>query len=69
MPRYSERALSNEQVDSIVAYVQYAKNPDDRGGWALGHLGPVPEGLVTWLIAGSVLVLFCVILGKRLKTG
>jgi hypothetical protein len=29
----------------------------------------VPEGLVTWLIAGSVLVLFCVILGKRLKTG
>ena len=29
----------------------YAKHPDDRGGWAIGHLGPVPEGLVTWLIA------------------
>jgi ubiquinol-cytochrome c reductase cytochrome c subunit len=67
MPRFSERAISDAELDSIIAYVQYAKNPDDRGGWALGHLGPVPEGLVTWLLAGAALIVFCVILGRRLR--
>ena len=35
--------------------------PTTRGGWALGHLGPVPEGLVTWFIA----VARCVVLLRR----
>jgi quinol---cytochrome-c reductase cytochrome c subunit len=68
MPRFSKRAISDSQLDSIVRYVEYAKNPDDRGGWALGHLGPIPEGLVTWLIAAVVLVGVCVVIGKRLKS-
>lgn len=65
MPRFSQRAISNAQLDSIISYVQYAKNPDDRGGWALGHLGPFPEGMVTWLLAGSLLVALCLVIGKR----
>jgi ubiquinol-cytochrome c reductase cytochrome c subunit len=67
MPRFSKRSLSDRQVDSIIAYVQYAKHPDDRGGWALGHIGPVPEGLVTWFIAAAVLIATCMAIGKRLK--
>jgi ubiquinol-cytochrome c reductase cytochrome c subunit len=67
MPRYSPRQLSPHQVDSIVRYVQYAKHPDDRGGWAIGHLGPVPEGLVTWFLAATALVAVCIVIGKRLK--
>ena len=67
MPRFSKRQISDAALNSIIKYVAYAKHPDDRGGWALGHLGPVPEGLVTWLIAASVLVLTCVVIGKRLK--
>jgi ubiquinol-cytochrome c reductase cytochrome c subunit len=67
MPRFSTKTISDRELDSIVAYVQYAKHPDDRGGWALGHLGPVPEGLVTWFLAAAALVALCVVLGKRLK--
>jgi ubiquinol-cytochrome c reductase cytochrome c subunit len=67
MPRFSEQAISDSQLDSIIRYVQYAKHPDDRGGWAIGHLGPVPEGLVTWLIAMVILVTVCVVIGERLK--
>jgi ubiquinol-cytochrome c reductase cytochrome c subunit len=67
MPRFSKKAISDRQLDSIIAYVQYAKHPDDRGGWAIGHLGPVPEGLVTWLVAMAALVAVCVVIGKRLK--
>jgi ubiquinol-cytochrome c reductase cytochrome c subunit len=67
MPRFSTRDLSTQQVDSIVRYVEWAKNPDDRGGWAIGHIGPVPEGLVTWFLAAAVLVASCVVLGRRLR--
>jgi ubiquinol-cytochrome c reductase cytochrome c subunit len=67
MPHFSERDLSDRQLDSIIRYVQYAKHPDDRGGWSLGHLGPVPEGLVTWWIGAAVLVAFCMLLGRRLR--
>ena len=44
------RRSATRELDSIVRYVEYAKHPDDRGGWALGHVGPVPEGLVTWFV-------------------
>jgi ubiquinol-cytochrome c reductase cytochrome c subunit len=67
MPQFSEQHISARELDSIVRYVLYAKNPDDRGGWALGHLGPVPEGLVAWLIAGTALVLAAVAIGSRVR--
>lgn len=67
MPTFSKRAISDRQLDSIIRYVQYAKHPDDRGGWAIGHLGPIPEGLVTWLIAMVLLVAFCMALGARFR--
>jgi quinol---cytochrome-c reductase cytochrome c subunit len=69
MPRFSKQAISDRELDSIIRYIQYAKSPDDRGGWAIGHLGPVPEGLVTWFLAGTVLVGVCIVIGKRLKSG
>ena len=66
MPRFSKRQLSDRQLDSIIRYVRSASHPDDRGGWPIGHLGPVPEGLVTWLIAGVLLVAVCLAAGRRL---
>ena len=69
MPSFSPRQLSEHQVDSIVRYVQYAKHPDDRGGWAIGRIGPVPEGLVTWFLGATALVAVCVVIGKRLRSG
>jgi quinol---cytochrome-c reductase cytochrome c subunit len=69
MPRFSKQSITDEQLDSIVAYVGYAKHPDDRGGWSLGHIGPVPEGLVTWFIAAAALVCLCLVIGRRLQRG
>jgi ubiquinol-cytochrome c reductase cytochrome c subunit len=65
MPRFSKADVSDHELDSIVAYVKYAQHPDDRGGWGIGHLGPFPEGMVTWLIAAIVLVATCVLIGRR----
>jgi quinol---cytochrome-c reductase cytochrome c subunit len=67
MPRFSTKAITPQQLNDIVAYVDYAKHPDDRGGWAIGHLGPWPEGAVTWLLAAAALVAICTLLGRRLR--
>jgi ubiquinol-cytochrome c reductase cytochrome c subunit len=68
MPRFSKKAISDRDLNAIVAYVQQAKHPDDRGGWGIGHIGPVPEGIVAWFIAAVVLVGVCVLIGERIKT-
>ena len=68
MPRFSAKQITDAQLDSIIRYVTYTKHPDDRGGWALGHLGPVPEGLVTWFVGIVLLVATCLVIGKRLSS-
>jgi ubiquinol-cytochrome c reductase cytochrome c subunit len=67
MPKFSQRDLSNRQLDSIIRYVEFTQNPARPGGWGLGFLGPVPEGLVTWFIAIPALLVFCLLLGRRLR--
>jgi ubiquinol-cytochrome c reductase cytochrome c subunit len=65
MPSFPRSQLTDRELDSVVAYVEASKQPDDPGGWGIGHVGPVAEGLVAWLIAGSVLVGVCVVIGSR----
>jgi ubiquinol-cytochrome c reductase cytochrome c subunit len=67
MPRFSKKAISDKQLDSIIAYVEHSKTPTDRGGWGIGHIGPVPEGMVTWLIGIPVLLLLTRLIGERVE--
>jgi ubiquinol-cytochrome c reductase cytochrome c subunit len=67
MPRFSEKDISDAELNSIVRYVQYTQHPDDRGGWAIGNVGPVPEGMVTWFIAATLFLAFCIVIGERLR--
>ena len=67
MPKFSRKHISDRQLNSIIAYLQASKQPNDRGGWGIGHIGPVPEGMVTWLIAAVALVGLCVLIGERLR--
>jgi ubiquinol-cytochrome c reductase cytochrome c subunit len=69
MPTFSRRQLSDRQLDSIIAYVRYATDPPDYGGWGIGHIGPVPEGLIAWFFGGTVLVGTCIVIGRRLRRG
>jgi quinol---cytochrome-c reductase cytochrome c subunit len=66
MPKFSQHAISDRQLDSIVRYVEYTKKPARPGGWGLGYVGPVPEGLVTWFLAIPALIVLCLLLGRRL---
>ncbi len=65
MPRFGEGELSNAQVDSIARYVQSIQHPEDRGGWGIGRIGPIPEGMVAWLLAAASLLLIARLIGER----
>ncbi|MDX6399978.1 MAG: ubiquinol-cytochrome c reductase cytochrome c subunit [Gaiellaceae bacterium] len=65
MPRFSETQLNDRQLAEIARYVQYAKHPQNPGGWALFDVGPVPEGMVAWLIGLLALLLVIRMLGRN----
>ncbi len=67
MPRFSTTQISNRQLNSIVKYVLSTNRPDNRGGWGIGNLGPIPEGLVAWWIAAPLLILSCLAVGRRIR--
>ena len=67
MPSFSKKDISDHELNAIVAYVRHSRHPTDIGGVGIGHIGPVPEGMVAWAIAGFVLVGICAVLGSRLR--
>ena len=68
MPLFTSGFTDNE-ASEIAAYVQYLHHPDDRGGYSLGHLGPVPEGLVAIGLGLGALALVARWLGTREPAG
>jgi ubiquinol-cytochrome c reductase cytochrome c subunit len=66
MPRFSEAQITPAQVNSIARYVEQTQHPDDAGGFGIGHIGPVPEGLVAWLAALVAILLVARLTGERL---
>jgi len=67
MPSFSKRDITDHDLNAIVAYVRHSRHPTDAGGLGIGHIGPVPEGMVAWAVAGFVLVGVCAVLGSRLR--
>lgn len=65
MPGFGPETFTDDQVASIVAYVEYLDHPEDRGGTGLGHTGPIPEGFVGWLAGLGSLLLACYWIGER----
>jgi ubiquinol-cytochrome c reductase cytochrome c subunit len=67
MPSFPATQISDDQLNAIIAYVLSTRHPDNRGGWGVGNLGPIPEGLVTWWIAVPLLIIACMLVGRRLR--
>jgi quinol---cytochrome-c reductase cytochrome c subunit len=67
MPPFDPKAIPAARLDDIAAYVRFTARPDDRGGWGIGNIGPIPEGMVAWLAAAIVLVGVVRLLGERAR--
>jgi ubiquinol-cytochrome c reductase cytochrome c subunit len=64
MPVFPPQVLSDDELNDIVAYTEYLKNPYDAGGYGLAHWGPATEGLAG--TAGLVTLLLVTFwLGRR----
>jgi ubiquinol-cytochrome c reductase cytochrome c subunit len=65
MPRFSENQLTVEEKKAVTRYVQFVTKSPQPGGAALGRYGPVPEGLVIWLVGITLLVGVTLWIGAR----
>jgi ubiquinol-cytochrome c reductase cytochrome c subunit len=66
MPRFSKRQITDAQLNSMIRYVLSTPG-ENRGGWRIGNLGPIPEGLVTWWIAVPLVIVACMLVGRRFR--
>ena len=60
MPVFGDNQLSPHEKEAIIAYVQNMKSDRDQGGFGIGRTGPVPEGLVVFVV-GAVILLFATV--------
>jgi ubiquinol-cytochrome c reductase cytochrome c subunit len=65
MPVFSDNQLTTEQKQAITNYVQTLKAERDPGGSAIGRLGPVPEGLVIWVVGIGAIMLMILWIGAK----
>ena len=60
MDTFSNGNISPEGKKAVIAYVQSMKKQPGFGGFSLGGLGPVTEGMMAWIGGLGVLVAFAI---------
>ena len=60
MPNFTDGNLSPQEKVAVAAYVHAQRDQTNYGGFALGSLGPVSEGLFAWVVGLGALVGFAV---------
>lgn len=66
MPKFSDRQLSPEEKEDIVAYVKSVSDGNNNpGGNSLGGLGPASEGFVTFVVGMAAIVGLTLWIGSR----
>ncbi len=65
MPVFSDLNLTPEDKQDIITYLQYLNENPSPGGFDLGSLGPVSEGLFIWIFGLGAIVAVTVWLTAR----
>jgi ubiquinol-cytochrome c reductase cytochrome c subunit len=65
MPVFGDNQITPEQKRAIINYVQTLKETKDPGGSGIGRLGPLPEGLVIWVIGIPALLVTILWIGAK----
>ncbi len=61
--------LADEDRNAVVTYVDYLRTAATPGGFSIGSIGPVPEGLVGWLVGMGLMTLIAFLIGRDWGTG
>ncbi|WP_405216787.1 cytochrome c [Agrococcus sp. Ld7] len=65
MPVFNDNNITPEQKTQIIAYLEYLDDNPSVGGFDLGNLGPVSEGLFIWIFGLGGIVAITVWLTSR----
>ncbi|MFL6128066.1 MAG: c-type cytochrome [Mycobacteriales bacterium] len=65
MPSFSDNQITPEQKQAITNYIQTLKEERDPGGSGIGRLGPLPEGLVVWVVGIGAIMLMILWIGAK----
>ncbi|MGP3535055.1 cytochrome bc1 complex diheme cytochrome c subunit [Microbacterium sp. RD1] len=58
MPVFNDLNLTPEDKRDVISYLMFLQESESPGGYALGSLGPVSEGLFIWIFGiGSLIAL------------
>ena len=60
MPNFSDGNISPQEKLAVAAYVHSQRDQTNYGGFALGSVGPVSEGLFAWVVGLGTMVAFAV---------
>lgn len=65
MPVFNDQTITPENKRDVIAYLQTVNEAPNPGGFSLGRIGPVSEGLVGWLVGLGLLIGCAVWLGSK----
>ncbi|WP_340385023.1 cytochrome c [Aeromicrobium sp.] len=65
MPVFSDAVITPEDKSNVIAYIKRLQDQPSYGGLAGGGLGPVVEGLFTWIIGIGGLVIAAIWIGAH----
>jgi ubiquinol-cytochrome c reductase cytochrome c subunit len=65
MPVFNDMNITPEEKADIISYLTYLEENPSPGGFGLGNLGPVSEGLFIWIFGLGAVVAFTVWIAAR----
>jgi ubiquinol-cytochrome c reductase cytochrome c subunit len=65
MPVFNDSNLTPEDKRDIITYLAYLDENSSAGGYELGSLGPVAEGLFVWIFGLGLIIAITVWLGAK----
>ncbi len=65
MPVFNDANLTPTDKKDIITYLTYVQNNPSAGGYELGNLGPVVEGLFIWIFVLGLIITITIWLGAK----
>jgi ubiquinol-cytochrome c reductase cytochrome c subunit len=56
MPAFPDNSLSPEEKRAVIKFVKTTQEEANPGGFGLGRIGPVSEGLVSWVVGLGIII-------------
>ena len=67
MPKFSDNTITISDKKNIIRYIAELQRQENPGGYGLGRLGPVTEGLFLWVAGLGALLVAAVWIGARAR--